>query len=306
MSVVVADLHSTNFSHTNNTFRRWMLFFNLLLYQNTSFVYRNKEHWKLITDLIWNMFLRAFHDFIFFVYFTILLNSTTNSEVFSPSCVLEMKINVLSMFRFFVEMKINVLSMFRFFAEMIFFDVILCSWKKRLKVLLLFLVVLMQLRIFYVVNFDFLLFLRLIKLKHIMRVFHAFYFQLCFTANSKGGLTQGDLYDTIDLYWFLFGLWRLLLIYLFILHTSSEETELILSFKNRIMQTLMQKIVTTLQFPRRIILKPNKSHTNRIIQIFPCKTAFTRNDLNDTICTQHMRSFKFLWPMKNIFWKLFW
>ena len=152
------------------------------------------------TDLIWNMFLRAFHDFIFFFYFTILLNSTTNSEVFSPYCVVEMKTNVVSMFRFFVEMKINVLSMFRFFAEMIFFDVILCSWKKGLRMLLLFLVVFMQLRIFYVVNFDFLLFLRPIKLKHIMRVFNAFYFQLCFTANSKGGLTQGDLYDTIDLY----------------------------------------------------------------------------------------------------------
>ena len=44
MSVVVADLHSSNFSHTNNTFRRRMLFFNLHLYQDTSFAYRNKEH----------------------------------------------------------------------------------------------------------------------------------------------------------------------------------------------------------------------------------------------------------------------
>ena len=30
------------------------------------------------------------------------------------------------------------------------------------------------------------------------------------------------------------------------------------------------------------ILKPNKSHTNRIIQIVPCKTAFTRNNLHDS------------------------
>ena len=26
----------------------------------------------------------------------------------------------------------------------------------------------------------------------------------------------------------------------------------------------------------RIVLKPNKNHTNRIIQIVPCKTAFKR------------------------------
>ena len=30
------------------------------------------------------------------------------------------------------------------------------------------------------------------------------------------------------------------------------------------------------------ILKPNKSYTNRIIQIVPCKTAFTGNNLYDS------------------------
>ena len=39
----------------------------------------------------------------------------------------------------------------------------------------------------------------------------------------------------------------------------------------------MQKIVTIFQFTcsdySRILQKPNKSHTNRIIQIVPCKTA---------------------------------
>ena len=33
----------------------------------------------------------------------------------------------------------------------------------------------------------------------------------------------------------------------------------------------------------RIIQKPNKSHTNRIIQIVPCKTTITRNNLYDAI-----------------------
>ena len=58
---------------------------------------------------------------------------------------------------------------------------------------------------------------------------------------------------------------------------KSEEIELILSFKNRIIQILMQKVVTILQCIlqiSRIILKPNKSQRNRIIQIVPCKGAF--------------------------------
>ena len=45
----------------------------------------------------------------------------------------------------------------------------------------------------------------------------------------KGGLTRNDLYDFYSSY-------------------KSEETELILSFKNPIMQILMYKVVTILQF----------------------------------------------------------
>ena len=51
----------------------------------------------------------------------------------------------------------------------------------------------------------------------------------------KGGLTRNDLHDTICICISLF---------------KYEEIELILSFKNRIIQILKQKIVTVPQFTR--------------------------------------------------------
>lgn len=54
-----------------------------------------------------------------------------------------------------------------------------------IRVLFLLLVVFMELFIFYVVSFDLILFLPLIKLKHDMQVFHVFSLQLCSTTNCK-------------------------------------------------------------------------------------------------------------------------
>ena len=45
------------------------------------------------------------------------------------------------------------------------------------------------------------------------------------------------------------------------------------------------------------ILKPNKSHINRIIQIVPCNGGLTRNDLYDTIC---MALIRFLYNSTNL------
>ena len=61
------------------------------------------------------------------------------------------------------------------------------------------------------------------------------------TANRrKGGLTQNDLYGTICMTLSGFK----------ISSYKSEEMELILSFKNRIIQILMQKVVMISQFTR--------------------------------------------------------
>ena len=54
----------------------------------------------------------------------------------------------------------------------------------------------------------------------------------------KGGFTQKDLHDTICMTLFSFK----------ISSYKSEEVDLILSFKNHIMQILMQKVVTIFQF----------------------------------------------------------
>ena len=56
---------------------------------------------------------------------------------------------------------------------------------------------------------------------------------------------------------------------------KSEEIEFILSFKDRTIQILMQKLLRFLNLHvqiSQIKRKPNESHTNRIIEMVPCKT----------------------------------
>ena len=50
---------------------------------------------------------------------------------------------------------------------------------------------------------------------------------------------------------------------------KSEEMELILLFKSRIIQILMQNVATILQFTH----SDKSNHWNRVIQIVPCKAA---------------------------------
>ena len=73
-------------------------------------------------------------------------------------------------------------------------------------------------------------------------------FKACYVVNNahcmllltKGGLTRSDLYDTICMTLFGFKLSS----------HKSEEIELILSFKNRIIQISMPKVVKISQFTR--------------------------------------------------------
>ena len=61
---------------------------------------------------------------------------------------------------------------------------------------------------------------------------------------------------------------------------KSEGIELTLSFSNRIIQILMQNIVTISQFTRSDQSNHTKTeyeYTNRIIQIVQCKTTLTHN-----------------------------
>ena len=115
----------------------------------------------------------------------ILLNSTTNSEGFFSVFSLEMKINILSMFGFFVFYFFFIILFYSFWrytslATEEKLDSLFWLFITYLRVLFIYLVVFIQLGIFCVVSFGLLLFLPPINLKHGMRVFHVISFSTLF------------------------------------------------------------------------------------------------------------------------------